>query len=106
MLLDRNILNEAVHNSIWTEEDDEGFLFFRRFTPSQMEVYSDDVIFCLMSRCSTGVYLLFQTTGNKISLVCKKTSVLEILPTVLKELRISRLLDMGKELKDNIQTYL
>jgi lysophospholipase L1-like esterase len=105
MLLDRNILNEAVHNSIWTEEDEEGFLFFRRFTPSQMEVYSDDVIFCLMSRCSTGVYLLFQTTGNKISLVCKKTSVLEILPTVLKELGISRLLDMGKELKDNIQQY-
>jgi lysophospholipase L1-like esterase len=105
MLLDRNILNEAVHNSIWTEEDDEGFLYFRRFTPSQMEVYSDDVIFCLMSRCSTGVYLLFQTTGNKISLVCKKTSVLEILPAVLKELGISRLLDMGKELKDNIQQY-
>ena len=45
MLLDRNILNDAVHNSIWTEEDEEGFLFFRRFTPSQMEVYWDDVIF-------------------------------------------------------------
>lgn len=105
MLLDRNILNDAVHNSIWTEEDEEGFLYFRRFTSSQMEVYSDDIIFCLMSRCSTGVYLLFKTTGNKISLVCKKTSVLDILPTVLKELGISKLLDLGKELKDNIQQY-
>ena len=38
-------------------------------------------------------------------MVCKKTSVLEVLPTVLKELGISRLLDMGKELKDNIQQY-
>lgn len=105
MLHDKNILNNAVHNSIWTEEDEEGFLYFRRFTPSQMEVYSDDVIFCLMSRCSTGVYLLFQTTGNKISLICKKTSVLDILPTVLKELGISKLIDLGKALKDNIQMY-
>ena len=105
MTLGNNFLNSAAHNSIWTYEDQEGFLYFRRFTPSQMKVYSDDVIFCLMSRCSTGVYLLFQTTGNKVSMVCKKTSVLEVLPTVLKELGISRLLDMGKELKDNIQQY-
>lgn len=105
MTLGNNFLNSAAHNSIWTYEDQEGFLYFRRFTPSQMEVYSDDVIFCLMSRCSTGVYLLFQTTGNKISMVCKKTSVLDILPTVLKELGISKLVEMGKELKDNIQQY-
>lgn len=105
MLLDRSIFDNAVHNSIWTEEDEEGFLYFRRFTPSQMEVYSEDVIFCLMSRCSTGVYLLFQTTGNKVSLVCKKTSVLNILPTVFKELGISKLVEMGKEFKDNIQQY-
>jgi len=105
MILKNDFLNSAVHNSVWTEEDEEGFLYFRRFTPSQMQVYSDNVIFCLMSRCSTGVYLLFQTTGNRISLVCKKTSVLNILPAVLRELGISRLIDMGKELKDNIQHY-
>ncbi|MGI6085107.1 MAG: SGNH/GDSL hydrolase family protein [Acetivibrionales bacterium] len=105
MLICRNVLNDAVHNTIWIEEDNEGFLFFRRFTPAQMEVYSEDVIFCLMSRCSTGVYLLFETTGDKISLVCKKTSVLDILPTVLKELGISKLVEMGKELKDQIQQY-
>jgi len=105
MVLGNSFLNSAVHNSIWTEEDEEGFLYFRRFTPSQMQVYSEDVIFCLMSRCSTGVYFLFQTTGNKITLICKKTSVLEILPAVLRELGISRLIDMGKELKDNIQHY-
>ena len=105
MVLGNSFLNSAVHNSVWTYEDEEGFLYFRRFTPSQMEVYSENVIFCLMSRCSTGVYLLFQTTGNKITMVCKKTSVLDILPAVLRELGISRLLDMGKELKDNIQHY-
>jgi len=105
MILENNFLNSVVHNSVWTEEDEEGFLFFRRFTPSQMQVYSENVIFCLMSRCSTGVYLLFQTTGNKITLICKKTSVLDILPLVLRELGISRLIDMGKELKDNIQHY-
>ncbi|NLX63280.1 MAG: SGNH/GDSL hydrolase family protein [Clostridiaceae bacterium] len=105
MIFGNDFLNSAVHNSVWTEEDEEGFLYFRRFTPSQMQVYSGNVIFCLMSRCSTGVYLLFQTTGNKITLICKKTSVLDILPAVLRELGISRLIDMGKELKDNIQHY-
>ena len=55
----------------------------------------------MFNRCVSSL----QTTGNKISMVCKKTSVLDILPTVLKELGISKLVEMGKELKDNIQQY-
>ena len=105
MLLCRNTLENAAHNALWIEEDKDGFLFFRRFLPAQMEVYSEDLIPCLMTRCSTGVYLLFQTTGNKLRLICKKTSVIEILPTVLKDLGISKLIEMGNELKENVKNY-
>lgn len=105
MVLDINAIESAAHNIAWVEEQGNGLLYFRRFTPSQMEAYSEDLLFSMMSRCQTGVYLLFQTTGNHINLVLKKTSVLEILPTVLKELGIPRLLGMGLNLKDQIKQY-
>lgn len=105
MVIDRATIEAAVHNSIWIEEDEEGVLYFRRFTPSQLEVYEQDIMFCMMSRCQTGIYLLFQTTGNRIDLVLKKTSVLKMLPTILKEMGIPKLLEMGKDFKEQIKQY-
>lgn len=104
MVLDKATIEAAVHNSIWIEED-EGLLYFRRFTPSQMEIYEQDLMFCLMSRCQTGIYLLLETTGDRIDLVVKKTSVLKMLPVILKEMGIPKLLEMGKDLKEQIQQY-
>lgn len=104
MLLDRNTIESAAHNITWVE-DKGGLLYFRRFTPTQMDEYYDDVLFRMMSRCQTGVYLLFQTTGNHINLVLKRTSVLGILPTVLKELGIPKLVGMGLNTKERIEQY-
>lgn len=105
MVLDKKTIEMAAHNFVWTEESEDGLLYFRRFTPSQMDVYSEDIMFCMMSRCQTGIYLLFQTTGDNIKLVLKKTSVLKMLPTILKELGIPKLVEMGIDLKEQIQQY-
>lgn len=104
MVLDRSDIESAAHNIAWVEEK-AGLLYFRRFTPAQMEVYHEDILFRMMSRCQTGIYLLFQTTGNYIKLVLKKTSVLKILPMVLKELGVPKLVGMGLNTKEQIEQY-
>lgn len=71
MILEKEELVGCVCNSVNCREDEEGFLSFLRFTDRQLDVYGKNPLFRVMSLCSSGVCLSFDTNGDEITVTCK-----------------------------------
>ena len=70
-------LKASAHNSVDTLNLKDGYTMFLRFTKDQRSLFKDDLLFNVMSLCSSGVYLALCTRGTKLSFRCKPMSVLK-----------------------------
>ena len=82
--LDKDELISCVLNSVNTCEGDEGYLSFLRFTDKQLAVYEPNPLYRLMSQCSSGVCLAFETNGDELSFDCR---TVDLNPKILAEIK-------------------
>jgi lysophospholipase L1-like esterase len=92
---------EHFYNYIQAHNDAEGYTYFSRFYPEQLEAYHNDAMYKAMSGSAAGVVLNFITTGNAIQFKCKTTSKLKKFLPIMRQLSISSILYAMKCLPKN-----
>ncbi|MDW7657415.1 MAG: SGNH/GDSL hydrolase family protein [Bacillota bacterium] len=71
MIIEKDRLPGLIQNSLSYTTDDDGYMTFLRFSEKQMAFYADNPFFHLMSTCSSGICLSFETDGNEVILDCR-----------------------------------
>lgn len=101
MIIETGELSRYVRHFVDTKTDDEGYVTFLRFTPGQMDYYSRQSFFKLMSQCSSGVCFSFETDGNELILDCKTVDLnREVLNQIKGEMSFAEMLQkLGETVK-------
>lgn len=71
MIVQQDGLVELARNSLSVRTDADGYVTFLRFSEKQMAFYAENPFFRLMSTCSSGVCLSFETDGQEVVLQCR-----------------------------------
>ena len=64
-------MSDLVRNSLSHRTDEDGYVTWLRFSEAQLQFYARDSFFSLMSQCSSGVCVDFETTGHELTLDCR-----------------------------------
>jgi len=101
MLIEQGDLIDIARNHLSLITDTEGYVTFLRFTEPQLAVYEQSSFFRLMSICSAGVCLDFETTGDEIVLDCKTAELgKQVMSDIRSEMTFSQILrELGNTVK-------
>lgn len=70
----RTDISKCAENYLYYEKDGDGFYYFHRLLESQKSAYELNAMYRQGYAASTGVFLHFQTTGDKVVCNCKVSS--------------------------------
>lgn len=101
MILVSDQLTKIALNCLDYQIDEDGYVTFYRFTETQRSFYASNSFFKLMSQCSSGVCLAFETDGNEVTLDCQTLDLnRQVLAQIKGELSVAEILQkLGETVK-------